>query len=102
MLSVLQTSLIGLANAERGLAAAAQNIANVNTAGYRARGPDGRLRHPHTAPPSDLPNDTPAPSDVDLTEEVIELKRHAFGYRAAARLATVGHRRLGELLDVFG
>lgn len=93
------TGLAGLHAAERGVLAAAGNIANLNTEGYRARRSDGTPRH-------DGPQRTDAagntPSDVDLAEELIELKRHTTGYRASAAVIKSADRTLGSLLDIFG
>lgn len=90
--------LAGLRTAERGVLTAAGNIANFNTDGYRARRPDGSLRHdaPHFTDA-----DGPSPSDVDRAEELIELKRHSTGYRASAAVIRAADRTLGALLDIF-
>jgi flagellar hook protein FlgE len=101
MLSALQSVLSGLSCNERGIAAAAENIANLNTDGYRARDAAGNLRRPYDPPPAGLPEGAPAPSDVDLAEEAIELKRYEVGYRAAATAAAHLDRQLGELIDLL-
>ncbi len=106
MLSVLDSALAGIQSNQLGLLVAANNIANLNTEGYRAQRHDpatGRAEprcDPPLAPPGGATLDGPA-SDVDLTTELIELKRHEYGFRANLHVAVIAGRMSGELLDIF-
>ena len=104
MLPVMQTALAGIRSSQRGLQVVANNVANVNTDGYRAQRYDpasGEVR-PRHGPPPPVPDDVDLPpSDVDLAEELIDLKRYALGVRASIRVIEVADNMLGRLLDIF-
>jgi flagellar basal-body rod protein FlgC len=99
MLSAVQTALGGISRASAGVAAAANNVANLNTDGYRAQRLDSagnsRPRHDTSVAPD------PAPSDVDLAEEAVDMKRHEMSFRANVAAARVADRMNGELLDLL-
>ena len=100
MISAMQSALGGISRATAGVAVAANNIANVNTEGYRAQRQDsaGNLR-----PRQDTANaPEPAASDVDLAEEAIDMKRHEAGLKASVAVARVADRMTGEMLDLLG
>ena len=102
MYSVLDTALSGLRRHEHGIQTVANNIANVNTDGYRAQRYDvasdsTRDRYE----PGDHNVNEPAPSDVDLATEIVDLKRYEVGYAANAAVVRVADHLLGTLLDIF-
>ena len=104
MFSVMQTALRAIQSHECGLAVVANNLANVNTAGYRAQRYDpgsGQVRPRHGEIERRPQQATPPPSDVDLAEELVALKRYELGVRANARVVEVADDTLGRLLDVF-
>lgn len=106
MTSVMNIALGGLQRNARGVQVVAENVANVNTDGFRARRYD---------PGSDsvtLSNDTPPdaagpdqqalpPSDVDLATELVNLKKFEIGYRASGVVFSAADRMTGELLNMF-
>lgn len=94
MTSVLNTALAGMARDLRGLDTAANNVANVNTDGYRARREAPALDS--TATDSDLPA-----SDVDLATEFVHLKLHEIGYQANGVLIRVADRLMQTTLDLL-
>ncbi len=105
MLSVLQTALGGMMRNQRGIEVTANNVANVNTDGYRTQRLDsatGRVEAVDDTPkPKDWPESHPY-NDVDLTREMVNLKRYEIGYKANAKVAKVADSMAGELLDMFG
>ena len=104
MLSAMWAALSGMQSNQRGLEVVAHNLANTNTAGYRAQRHDpgsGQVRPRHGEvewPPEEA---GPPPSDVDLAEELVDLKRYELGMRANAKVIEVADDMLGRLLDVF-
>jgi len=101
MFWVLDASLAGLSRAERGVLAAAYNVANLNTEGFRARRPDGSPRRPDAGAPAAVKPDDSRASDVDLAEELVELKHHAVACRASAAVVRSAHGTLGAWLDLL-
>lgn len=122
-MSALSTALSGLNAASARLGNAANNIANADTPGYRARrvdlapGPEGvRIlgtspryadTYTSTAGSTDTPPDaTPdsdersAPSDVDLATEAVDVIRTKSLYGANAAVVRVADSLIGTLLDV--
>ncbi|UCG32372.1 MAG: hypothetical protein JSU68_11975 [Phycisphaerales bacterium] len=99
----MQTALAGIRSSQRGLQVVANNVANVNTDGYRAQRYDsasGEVRPRHDPPPP-VPEDADLPpSDVDLAEELIDLKRYELGVRASIRAIEVADNMLGRLFDI--
>ncbi len=111
MTSVLATALGGMSRNLRGIDVAANNIANVNTEGYRTQrsdaaagasagsAPDANLSSPDLeAATSDV--DLPA-SDVDLAAEFVQLKLHEIGYQANGMLVEVADRLIKDTLDLL-
>ena len=111
MTSVLATALAGMTHSLRGIDAAANNIANVNTDGYHAPRADGVSRAPaESAPDANLPptdleaatSDLDLPtSDVDLATEFVRLKLYEVGYQANGLLIKVADRLMKETLDLL-
>ncbi|MFQ5422625.1 MAG: flagellar basal body protein [Phycisphaerae bacterium] len=107
MISALNTAIGGMRRNQRGAETVAQNIANLNTDGYRARrydaASDRRVnRRPDDHTPATTSFDLTQHSDVDLTTELVELKQFEIGYRANAAVVAVADRMAGDLLDMFG
>ena len=104
MLPVMHTALQGIQSHQRGLQVVANNVANADTDGYRAQRYDpssGQVRPRHEPPPPAPDAADPPPSDVDLAEEFVDLKRYELGLRANARVVQVADGLLGRLLDIF-
>ncbi|HVP11551.1 MAG TPA: flagellar basal body protein [Phycisphaerae bacterium] len=107
MTSILDTALSGLNRNMRGIEIAAQNVANVNTDGYRARREEsaaGVTAQSEAAPSGgDAAADVDLPiSDVDLATEFVDIKLHEIGYQANGLLVKVADRMNRELLDLLG
>ena len=107
MTGVMNIALSGLNKNAIGVHAVANNVANVNTDGFRAQryNPSTNTTTPRydaAEAPVDTSPDTRPPSDVDLATEFVDLKRYEIGYRANATVLTVADRLNGELLDLFG
>ena len=84
----------------------AENVANVNTDGFRARrydaGTDSVTLSDQPRPDAAGPNqDALPPSDVDLATEFVNLKKFEIGYRASGVVFSVADRMTGELLDLL-
>ena len=104
MLPVMHTAFAGIQSAQRGLQVVANNVANLNTDGYRAQRYDpssGEVRPRHDPPPQAPEDAVLPPSDVDLAEEFIDLKRYEVRLRAGAKVLDVADNMLGRLLDIF-
>ena len=104
MLTVFRTALAGVQRNLAGLNTTAQNIAQVNTDGYRAQRYDsatGTTRAKHDAPPVQSPASGVPGSDVDLAGEFVDLKSYELGTRASATVITFSDRTLGTLLDIL-
>ncbi|MBN1341067.1 MAG: hypothetical protein JXQ73_00200 [Phycisphaerae bacterium] len=106
MTSVMHTALGGMLRNQKGLEVTAQNIANVNTDGYRAQRVDGATGQ--VSPASDLPPERPEDwpeshpyNDVDLTRELVHMKTYEIGYTANAKVVATTDRLLGELMDTL-
>ncbi len=100
----------GLQAAGAQLAVTAQNIANLDTPGYQARRLDtvslssgGVALGGTTIDPTHGPIDADGKegSNVDLTREVIDLKRESILYNANAKVLKVASDLTGTLLDIF-
>jgi len=106
MLSVIQTALGGILHNQRGLQVTADNIANVNTDGYRTQrldantgqpAPDAKSPQPR---PPDWPESYPY-NDVDLATEIVQMKAYEVGVKANAKVVSVADKLLGELMDTL-
>ncbi len=105
MLSVMQTALGGIQRNQAGLQVTAENIANVNTDGYRSRrldGATGQVTFAQDPPPPSEGAESPPASDVDLASELVHMKTYAVGVEANAKVVAVADRLLGELMDILG
>jgi flagellar hook protein FlgE len=103
----MNIALTGMSRNMRSIETAARNVANVNTDGYRAQRYDPasgttRPRYDDPVPDDGADPETLLPSDVDLTTELVDIKRYEIGYRANAVVLVVADRMAGELLDMFG
>lgn len=102
MNSVFATALTGLNRAAQNIMAVADNVANVDTPGYRAM----RIQSNGTAAYRNRPDTTDdaesaiGASDVDLATELVELRRSDQAFRANAVMIERERRRLGTLLDL--
>ena len=99
MISALNSALGGLARSTAGVNVAAHNIANLNTDGFRAQRLDsaGNVRPRNEAPPPEVADR----SDVDLAEELIDMKVHEHGFKANINVLKAADRMNGELLDLL-
>ncbi len=106
MTSVMNIALGGLQRNARGVEVVAENIANVNTDGFRARrydpGSDSvTLRYDAQPDAAGPDQEALPPSDVDLATEFVNLKKFEIGYRASGIVFWVADRMTGELLDLL-
>lgn len=106
MTTVLNTALGGLYRNTRGVETVAQNVANVNTDGYRAVRYNSSTDTvepigDHDSPIGGGEADEPPPSNVDLAREFVKLRQYAVGYRANVAVIRVADRMIGRLLDIF-
>lgn len=106
MLSVMATALGGIQRNEQGIQVAANNIANVNTDGYRTQrldGPTGQVAPANpTFPerPDDWPDAHPY-NDVDLASELVRMKTYEVGVKANVKVVAVADGIMEDLLDIF-
>ena len=105
MLSALRTALLGIHRSQKGIQVAADNIANVNTDGYRSRRYDAgadtvEIRDPDAPLESD-PRGEIAVNDVDLAREIIEMKTHEHALKANVTAAKIADETTGTLLDLL-
>ena len=106
MTSLMNIALSGMHRNYGGLTTAANNVANVNTRGYRAQRYDAATgttspRYETTPRSADTDADAPPASDVDLATEFVDIKLHEIGYRANATVIHVADRLSGEVLDLL-
>lgn len=104
MLSALQSAIRGIQSNQRGLDTVANNVANLNTDGYRAQRYDAgsdSVSPRHDEPLPEAEGDGAVPSDVELAEEIVDLKRYELGVRANAKVVQVSDRVTGTLLDIL-
>lgn len=88
MSGILGTAQAGLQRATLGVQTVASNIARLNVGTDRASGPSDPLGQSQA-------------SDVNLLNELVDLKRHEHAFSASATLIDFEDRRLGELLDLI-
>ena len=99
MISALSAAQAGLSRSSASIAVAAHNVANLNTDGFRAQrlGGAGNLEPRRDTPPAaDIPG-----SDVDLTEEIVDMKLNEKAFRANVAVLRTANRMSGELLDIL-
>ena len=108
--TLFSTALSGLNAAGAIVDTAASNIANMDSAGYKAArvnlasSPWGGVdvvsitRDPS---PGDLDEDGQELSNVDLPTEAVNLKKGALLYKANAAVIKAGDEMMGTLLDIF-
>ncbi len=104
-MSMLTSGLQGVQDNVRGMVVAAQNLANMNTEGYRA----GRYASAADPMPSgpraesgDVADGLPAARSVDVAGEAVALQKYTYGVRANALVIRTANELEGRLLDVFG
>lgn len=102
----MNIALGGLQRNARGVQVTAENVANLNTDGYRARrydpGSDSVTLSNDVRPDAVGPDQQALPpSDVDLATELVNLKKFEIGYRASGVVFSFADRMTGELLDLF-
>lgn len=109
MLPLLNIAGSGLTAAAARLTTTAGNLANLDTAGYKARrvelasSPGGVAVAGVTTDPAPGPIDLEGQegSNVDLARESVDLIREKHQYAANAKLLKAGDGMLGTLLDVM-
>lgn len=110
MFSLLNIAASGLSAASSRLNVTANNIANLETAGYRAAranlapvDPAGVRVDSVTLDPSHGPIDPDGAegSNVDLATESVDLIREKHQYTASAKVLKAADQMLGTLLDVL-
>jgi flagellar basal body rod protein FlgG len=109
MFPVMSIAASGLSAASARLNVTAGNIANLDSAGYKARrvdltsGPAGVATGAITTDPGPgtIDADGQEGSNVDPVREVVDLMVEKFQYAANAKLLKAGDRMMGTLLDVL-
>ena len=109
MSSILNVALGGIQRGVKGFLTTANNVANLNTDGYRSRRYDPgsdtvTLRDPGFDPEAvraDLGGSDLPINDVDLARELVEMKLDQHAVKANVTVAKVADRTLGELLDIL-
>lgn len=103
-ISGISASLSGLQAAGQGVALSANNVANLNSTGYRALSqvqeeqPQGGVR---TAAVTQSPAPTaPGGSNVDLGTEAVNLDTQGAAYQANLKFLQVQNSLLGTALDL--
>lgn len=104
-MSLYDVALTGMRSSVAGFTTAAQNIANVNTPGYRAQRYDSATgtaqtpSRPEAVP--EEPTDELPESDVDLAGEIISMKMYELGFRANAATLYVADRVQKNIIDIL-
>ncbi len=116
MISGLGGTLSSLRAHERKMAATADNVANVNTNGFKrhqavlAEGREGAVRLHLNRDPSPAPKDPFAPeapgverelSNVDLADEMSGMLPTEIGYKANLKTIRAHDAMIGSLLDIL-
>ena len=100
----IAASTSGMVTAGQGLAVAANNVANVNTAGYQAKRLDQETQSQGGVRASGLTASqaptTPGGSNVDLATEAISAQTDSFSYQANLKFLSVQNDILGSTLDM--
>ena len=100
----VSASLSGVQTAAQGVALAANNVANLNSAGYRARSlvqealPQGGVAGVAVRR-SQEPLE-PGGSNVDLATEAVSLDTQGVAYQANLKFLEVQNKMLGSALDL--
>ncbi len=100
----ISAGLSGLQTAAQGVALSANNVANVNTPGYRARSlvqaeqPQGGVAGVAVRQSQEPLN--AGGSNVDLATEAVNLKTQGVGYQADLKFLEAQDRMLGSALDM--
>jgi len=99
----LSNALAGMQDATLRLDVAANNVANVSTAGFRPSRVDSGVVRPGEAPPV-LPGvpDDERPSGVDLATELVTVLTAPTAYAANARVVRAARESGQSLLDALG
>lgn len=100
----MSASLSGLTTAGQSIALSANNVANLNSSGYRARSlvqqylPQGGVAG--TAVRESQAPMNPGGSNVDLASEAVNLDTQSVAYQANLKFLEVQKRMLGTTLDL--
>jgi len=100
----MSASLSGLQAAGQSIALSANNVANLNTSGYRAKSlvqqylPHGGVSGAAVAESAAPMN--PGGSNVDLASEAVNLDTQGVAYQANLKFLEVQKRMLGTTLDL--
>jgi flagellar hook protein FlgE len=105
MISALYTVLRGMQCSQTAIQVAAENIANLNTDGYRSvrYEPSSNkvgLRDPGVSMDGDQQRDVPV-NDVDPAREVVELISNKHAFQANVLSAKIADETTGTLLDLM-
>jgi len=104
MVDGISAGLSGVQTAAQGVALSANNVANLNSAGYRAGSlvqaelPQGGVRA-QAVSRSQVPLN-PGGANVDLATEAVELKTQGAGYQANLKVLEAQNRMVGSALDM--
>ncbi len=104
MLAALFSAIQGIDTNIRGIGAVANNVANLNTDGYRAQRYDpgtDSFEPRHESSLGESGNPGADASDVELAEEFVDLMRYELGVRANLQVVRVSDRLTGKLLDLM-
>lgn len=100
----IAASLSGIRTSAQAVGVASNNIANVNTPGYKAQELQQRDLPQGGVEASGIRESQEAPreggSNVDLASEVVNLKTDAIGYQANLKFLKVQDLILGATLDM--
>lgn len=103
----LQSALAGLTAHAAKLAVAANNIANLNTPGFIRIQPGSTFLSSSNTPVISNPGGLPGSasvnmlSDVELAEELLNMKISKYGYTANARVISSHDEMIGTVLDII-
>ena len=100
----LSAGLSGMQAAAQGVAVSAYNVANVNSAGYRAKSLELAEQAQGGVAAEGVAESqaalAPGGSNVDLATEAVNLKTQSTAYQADAKFLKVQERMLGTALDM--
>jgi len=103
-MSALSAAVSGVGVASQGVALAANNVANVNSDGYRAKRlqreelPQGGVREAGVQETGE--SAVPGGSNVDLAAEAIALKTDSVTYQASLKVVKAQEDMIGTALDM--
>lgn len=106
MISAIQSALQGLQRSEKGFQVAANNIANLNTNGYRSQRYDAgadtvEIRDPLANLDSDPRGEDIPVNDVNLAGEIVNQIANKTAFKANAATIRIANETTGTLLDIL-